>query len=204
MFSVDEVLERELIQGLRTGDESSFNQIFDLYHSRLYRFLLRLSGNQDLTLDLLQETWIRLIRSAKQLREDTSLLAWLITVARNLYISHYRSRVQEYQKLTTRKFNSQADANSSSPLEETIAGETFEELEAALMDLPVHYREVIVLISVEGMSPSEIGTICRLKPAAVRQRLHRARKELHHILKKNRHVSVSIRAGKVSSLQRSS
>lgn len=59
---------------------------------RVFGFLARLAGRKDLAEDLLQETFLRLAARGDGLAADTRLLPWLLTVARNLYVSDYRSR----------------------------------------------------------------------------------------------------------------
>ena len=175
----------ELIEGLKSGCEESFNQVFEAFHFRLYGFLLRLSGNADLATDLTQETWLRLVRAARGLEANTSIFAWLITVARNLYISHYRSTLTEFEKWQRWKHPGPQPVHppSPSPLEEAVAHETLDDIEQAFKDLPIHYREVLLLVAVEGLSAKEVGRICGLRTATVRQRLHRARQHLLKQLK---------------------
>ena len=64
---------------------------------------------------------------------------------------------------------------SVSPFEETAANQTERRIEAALASLPAMYREVLLLVGVEGLQPHEAAAICGVTPEALRQRLHRAR-----------------------------
>jgi RNA polymerase sigma-70 factor (ECF subfamily) len=62
------------------------------HRQRLFSYLLRLTRNRELAEDLMQETWLRLATHADRLRPGTCFAAWLFTVARNLFLSHQRSR----------------------------------------------------------------------------------------------------------------
>ena len=64
------------------------------------------------------------------------------------------------------------------PFESVAANQLELRLEQALASLPFQYREVILLVAIEEMSPDAVGKICELKPAALRKRLSRARKLL--------------------------
>ena len=67
----------------------------DAFNGRLYNFLARLSNRRDIAEDLLEETWLRLVKHARRLRPDTRLGPWLFTVARNVHASYCRSRLLE-------------------------------------------------------------------------------------------------------------
>ena len=87
--------EAGLVARLRSGDTEAFDAIYDEYRPRIFGFLLRLSRRRTVAEDLLDETFLRLVRHAAALRADTNLGAWLFTVARNLYWSHRRASALE-------------------------------------------------------------------------------------------------------------
>jgi RNA polymerase sigma-70 factor (ECF subfamily) len=161
-----------LVARLRTGDLAAFDEAYARYHARLFGFLARVTGRRDIAHDLLQETWIRLATRAANLRDDTRLDAWLFTVARNLSVSFQRWRMLERQGLALLGGAAAADA---SPFDLTAAAQLEQGLEAALAALPLRYREVVLLVAVEGLTPQEVAGILRLRPENVRQRLRRAR-----------------------------
>src|SRR5687767_15951473 len=92
---MDRESELQLVGRLRTGDPAAFDAVHEAFNGRLYNFLARLSNHRDVAEDLLEETWLRLVRHAGRLRPDTRLGPWLFTVARHLYASYCRSRVVE-------------------------------------------------------------------------------------------------------------
>src|SRR5262245_62195360 len=92
---MDRDTELALVARLRDADTAAFDAVYDVFNVPLFTFLLRLSRRRDVAEDLLEETWLRLVKHASRLRADTRLAAWLFTVARNLYISFNRSRMLE-------------------------------------------------------------------------------------------------------------
>ena len=131
-------------------------------------------GRRDLAEDLAQETWIRLATHAGGLRPDTRLGAWLYTVARNLTLSFRRWSAFSGRRLAI--LHRRQDAGDSvSPFDLATAGETQRRLEAALASLPEKYREVLLLVGVEGLPREDAAAILGLRPDALRQRLLRAR-----------------------------
>lgn len=165
--------ERALVARLKDGDKDAFDAVYAAYRPRVFGFLARLCGQRALAEDLLQETFVRLASKAKKLDDDTRLAAWLFTVARNLYLSHRRWMLVDFDRLTT--LRTAPARQTRTPFDLHAAGELERNLEAAIAALPVKYREVILLVGVEGLSPTAAADILELKPDAVRQRLRRAR-----------------------------
>src|SRR5438034_1082555 len=95
MTAVERETELALVARLRQGDADAFDDVYTAFNTRLFTFLVRLSRRRDVAEDLLEETWLRLVKHARRLRPDTRLGPWLFTVARHLYVSFNRARVLE-------------------------------------------------------------------------------------------------------------
>jgi RNA polymerase sigma-70 factor, ECF subfamily len=172
---MDRDQEAALVQGLRAGDAAAFDVVYAAYHGPLFSFLARLSRRRDVAEDLTEETWLRLVVSARRLRDDTRLAPWLFTVARNLYVSYCRSRSLEQSHASDLIGLWPFGAPPRSPFEASAANEADRRLEAALAGLPAIYREVLLLVGVEGLAPADAASVCGVRPEALRQRLRRAR-----------------------------
>lgn len=170
--------EAALVAGLRRGDTAAFDHVYDLYRPRLFAFLLRLSRRRTVAEDLLDETWLRLVRHARSLRADTRLAAWLFTVARNLYWTYRRSAVTEEAAASELLTLWPARDSWPSPFDLACAGELERRVERALATLSPQHREVVLLVGYEGLTPIEAAAVCGVTPEALRQRLSRARAAL--------------------------
>lgn len=174
---MDRIAELEVIAGLKRGDESAFDRVFDEYRARIFSFILRLTGRKDVAEDLAQELWLRLAARAWTLREDTHLGAWLFTVARNLCISFWRSRGEFEPIMKVNIEKNEMRGNRPFALPRTAEAEELRHrIEQALAALPLNYRELLILIGIEGLSPADAALIIGVKPEALRKRLERARK----------------------------
>jgi RNA polymerase sigma-70 factor (ECF subfamily) len=141
---------------------------------RLYGFLARLAHSRDVAEDLLEETWLRFVTHADQLRADTRLGPWLFTVA----AERPRHLVPGAGGGTARRRDARhlaVGASPETPFERAPGSELGRRLEHALATLSVEAREVLLLVGVEGMTPSEAALVCGITPEAMRQRLKRAR-----------------------------
>jgi RNA polymerase sigma-70 factor (ECF subfamily) len=171
---MDRELELELVARLRAGDTAAFDVVHAAFNSRIFTFLARLARSRDVAEDLLEETWLRLVTQAERLRPDTRLGPWLFTVARNLHVSYCRSRMLEDSHMAG-MIGLWPTAGTRSPFEETAASEFERRIETALASLPVRYREVLLLVAVDGLRPAEAAAVCGITAEAMRQRLSRAR-----------------------------
>ena len=173
---MDREAELSLVGRLREGDAAAFDVVHAEFNARLFNFLSRLCRRRDVAEDLLEETWLRLVTHASRLTDDTRLGPWLFTVARNVYVSHCRSRSREDSQPGS--LLSLWPAADPSPFDETAAKQLEKRLDAALAKLPQSYRDVLQLVSVDGLRPAEAAEVCGVTPETMRQRLSRARARL--------------------------
>jgi RNA polymerase sigma-70 factor (ECF subfamily) len=172
---MDREFELQLVSRLQTGDPAAFDVVHHAFNGRLYNFLARLSNRRDVAEDLLEETWLRLVKHAHRLRPDTHIGPWLFTVARHLHASYCRSRVIEDSHATGLIGLWPYGRPGPSPLEALEATETGQQMATAFASLPVSYREALLLVVVEELRCSEAAEICGVTAEAMRQRVSRAR-----------------------------
>src|SRR5215471_17077927 len=170
--------EPSVVARLRAGDTNAFDELYDAHRPRLFAFLLRMTRNRTLAEDLLDETWLRLVRHAPRLLPDTRLGPWLFTVARNLYWNHRRALFVSDGSLDELLTLWPSPAPWPSPFDIAAAGELERRLELALSTLSPQYREILLLVGHEGLTPTDAAAVCGISPEAVRQRLLRARAAL--------------------------
>jgi RNA polymerase sigma-70 factor (ECF subfamily) len=183
--TVDRETELALVEALRHGDAAAFDEIYSAFNARLFTFLVRLSRRRDVAEDLLEETWLRLVKHAPRLRADTRLAPWLFTVARNLHISFNRSRMLEDSAAESLLALWPFSPDRSSPFEAAAASELERRIEQALAALPAAYREVLLLVGIAGLDHPDAADVCGITPEALRQRLHRARGMLSRLLEQS-------------------
>ena len=169
--------ERAWVDGLRRGDAQAFDAVFAAYRRRIYGYLVRMTRRKDAAEDLLQEAFLRLAQHARRLEADTRLGAWLFTVAHRVFVSWTRAR-QVRAQLAGDLPKTEPATPDRSPLEAFADSQSQLALERAFGTLAPAYREVALLVGVEGLTPTEVAEILGEKPEAIRQRLARARTQL--------------------------
>lgn len=163
--------EQRWVSGLRAGEVAAFDAVYHAYAPRLRPYLVRQVGRADVADELLQEAFLRLARKSPDLRPDTQLGAWLFTVARNLSVSYHRWRWLDASRL----FEVARRASPRDPARALEARQTAARLDAAIAALPEAQREALMLVTVDGLEPSEAASVVGCTPETLRQRLSRAR-----------------------------
>lgn len=146
------------------------------YIPAMRAFARSLCGNAVDADDLVQETLLRALANIHRYQPGTNLRAWLFTIMRNRFLTNSAKRARE----RTGDTDCVADTRSVAPTQEWNL--RMRELWQALNDLPVHYRETIVLVVVLGESYQGAAEILECDIGTVKSRVSRARQMLKHAL----------------------
>jgi RNA polymerase sigma-70 factor (ECF subfamily) len=127
---------------------------------------------------------MRALRAMHRLREGSNMRGWLITILRNLWLNHLRSRSKAPKMLYLDAEEGQnvAVATGSDPLTQHTAWVDAERVHRAVDELPLPYREIILLREFEELSYQEIAEIIERPVGTVMSRLARARSQLRDAL----------------------
>jgi RNA polymerase sigma-70 factor, ECF subfamily len=144
----------------------------------LYRVALRLTANPSDADDLVQETMLKAYRSWDQYQQGTNAKAWLLTILRHAFINEYRRRVRHPETVdidAIEPFAVFSDVQDEDPQGAFFDKIVDDQVLKAIDQLPVVFRETLVLSDVEGMSYQEIADILKVPVGTVKSRLFRAR-----------------------------
>jgi RNA polymerase sigma-70 factor, ECF subfamily len=170
----------ELLALLRSGDEGAF---LTLYHRRqggIYRFALRMSGSETVAEDVTQEVFMTLAQGNGNYDSSRgSFSAYLYGVARNQVL-----RRLEKDRFLSPIYEDEEGRESptpeslmtlNDPLGDLTRKEVIASVRQAVLALPAHYREVVVLCDLQEMSYADASAALGCAVGTVRSRLHRAR-----------------------------
>jgi RNA polymerase sigma-70 factor (ECF subfamily) len=172
----DQEAELVLVRALRHRERGAFDRLYQLHQERIWAFLLRLTGRRDEAADLFQETWLAAARHAEHLEAESRLLPWLYTIARNKHRNARRFLLFDLRKRELSALEPEVERMSVE--DEIEARQRAAALQQAFYALPDASREVLLLVTIEGMSSADASAVLGLKEDAVRKRLSRARAEL--------------------------
>jgi RNA polymerase sigma-70 factor (ECF subfamily) len=150
---------------------SSFGEALTKAIPNLRAFAHSLSGDAQLSNDLVQETLLKAWAHKDSFVPDSNLKAWLFTILRNTYFTHYRKAQREELD------DDQAAMNASVPATQLMHLE-FDDMRKALMRLSPDHREALLLITAEGFSYEDAARVCGCAVGTMKSRVNRARSRL--------------------------
>ncbi len=183
----DLVIFREFLAGLAdAGSEDlarraggnhlareAFTKIYLRYRERVYAYALRVLSNPEDAEDLFQEVFFRVYARATSFEEERSLGGWIFTIAHNLCMNKIRDRKPQ-DSLESVSLYAEPSPDFGEDWQAVIAH--------AMAQLPVEYREVIILREYEGLSYVEITDVLHTSIPAIKSRLYRAKGRLRELL----------------------
>jgi len=180
----DEALVR-LAQG---GDTRAFDELVVRYRDKVYRLALRILRHEEDAAEALQEAFLSAYRGLKNFKVESTFSTWLYRVATNAALMRYRRRREGHVSLEqSQSPNGDGEPMaipdwSAQPLDELLDAETREIMSDSVQRLPEDLRTVFLLRDVEELSNAQVADVLDLTVAAVKSRLHRARKSLREDL----------------------
>lgn len=179
----DEQVRQESLaisEGLKRQEAGLLDLLILRYQHRLMRYLLYLTGNQELAEDLFQEVWMRVMVRGAQFNGRARFETWLFAIARNLVIDQRRKKTMssldemiETGQDDDRPLTYEVADKEPSPLDLLTHGEDRGLVAMALLQLDTLYREVLVLRFHEELTLEEIAKVTRAPLSTVKSRLYR-------------------------------
>ena len=200
------VAERQLVAALRNGDEAAFNRLIDMYHASLVRLARSYVSDRAVAEEVVQETWLGVIRGIDRFEGRSSLKTWIYRILTNtaqkrgarerrtVPFSALLSaddgddgvvdsdRFQAEGALWAGHWASPPSSWGSAPEERLLAGEARALIEGTIATLPDSQRQVITLRDVDGWSSQEVCNVLDITEVNQRVLLHRARSKVRQTL----------------------
>jgi RNA polymerase sigma-70 factor (ECF subfamily) len=165
----------ELMERVRNGDLDQLSHLFERHHRRLYSFCVRLTGRRELSEDLVQEVFLRILKYRHTFRGNGEFVIWMYSIARNTLLD------RRWRQESVRT-DQEAEPASTDPIALEIVEhqQTRDLLELALSRLAIEKREVLILSRYEGLRYEEIAGLLGCSVEAVKSRVYRAMDDLRH------------------------
>lgn len=168
--------DSELIGESLKGNDHAFETLVRRHQTGVYRFLYHFMGNGPDAEDITQETFLNIHRKLRSHNPAQSFTSWMITIARNLAISHHRRRTPT--PLDPLMLASAIKGVTPTPESELLAKEAGEEVHSALQRLPEDIREVLIMRYLMDISLQEVAELLNIPEGTAKSRLFKARNAL--------------------------
>lgn len=172
MFDADRKHDELLAIRCQLGEPAAFDALIARWHEPLWKYLRRLTGDDDAAAEAVQDAWLRILRGMPRLRDAGKLRAWIFGIARRVVMDRLREKYAEPARVSTDDVDLAA-ADDAIDLKEELAL-----LQEELARLPVPEREVLVLFHLEELTLLEIAEVAGIPAGTVKSRLFRARRAL--------------------------
>ena len=180
MAGLTEIRDEQLLRMMQGGDEDAFTTLYRRRQGGIYRFVLEMSGSAPLAEDVTQEVFMALIRDSRGYDPSRgSLGAYLLGMARH-HALRLLKRDQTYVSIPQER-DGRSDSGDFTPLSpdnphaEMSRRESIHWVQQAILSLPEHYREAVVLCDLNEMSYEDTASVLGCSVGTVRSRLHRGR-----------------------------
>ncbi len=174
-YSDGEVIARAI-----GGEAQFFEQIVNRFHRPVTKFIFRMVNDYETALDLTQEVFLKVYTALDRYDDQYKFSTWLFKIASNHTIDYLRK--QNGSTFSIEEINDHSEGNlfeiqseSPSPERQAILNQRRVAIESVISQLPVPYRQVIVLRHVAELEYEEIAEVTGLPMGTVKNRLFRAR-----------------------------
>jgi RNA polymerase sigma-70 factor (ECF subfamily) len=171
--------DNTLMIQVRDGDLDKLSLLFERYKKPLYGFFYGMNKDAELSEDLVQNVFYRILRYRNVFRGDGDFRVWMFHIARNVRNDHFRKDKIKLKEPVER-WNDKLQA-SEGPLDEAIRQDNMRMLSAALAILPEEKREVLLLSKFQNRNYRDIGEILGCSEGAVKVKVFRALQELKEV-----------------------
>ena len=167
-----------IIIGCKNRDSKCFSQVVDIYASRCYGYFYRLTGNNDLSDELLSELFVKLVEKIGSYKGG-SFEGWLFKIASNIFHDYLRGKQRRKKLLDVQK--KQIESQITEPKQSD--NEQIDKLQIQLRKLDTDTRELIMLRFYSQLSFKEIAVIRSEPIGTTLAKLHRGLKKLRELMK---------------------
>ncbi len=175
---------RDLALRHRYGDPAAFEEVYQRFAEMVFSLALRMSGDREEAADMSQETFLRIYRHLGRFGGRSSLKTWIYRITVNCCRSKLRKRSRRKFEGPLESFEELADQRSG-PERQTLGHDLGRRLAEAIGELPVVFREAVLLRDVQGLSYAEIGEVLGVRIGTVRSRIARGRERLRSQLEES-------------------
>ena len=178
--------QETLILRCQSGDRQAFMELVQTHQNMVFSILYRMLKDREDVEDLAQEVWVKVYQSIRKLKSPAAFRSWLHRIALNAFRDRMRQKGNHiafslddaFQMDNGDSIQLEMESPGLLPEEELLQGEWQEHLEAAIMDLPLSHRAVIVMREIQGLTYDEIADAMDISLGTVKSRIARAREKL--------------------------
>ncbi|MEN8121811.1 MAG: RNA polymerase sigma factor [Bacteroidota bacterium] len=169
---MEEKTDEQLMAQVKIGDMDKSSVLFDRYHLKIYNYFFRMNYNRDISQDLTQNTFHRMLKYRKSFNNHLSFKNWLYRIARNVFVDSVgenQIQIEKIEHYVSKNDFAENEQNRKADLKA---------LDIAMQKLTNEQREIITMSRFQNIKYQEIAEILEISVPAVKVKMHRAMKKL--------------------------
>lgn len=181
--------ERLLIKQSKCGSVDSFEKLIEDNRKKVYNIALRMLGNPEDANDVTQEVFLRVYKSMRGFKEQSSFSTWIYRITKNVCLDEIRKKkknnlvyIDKEIEYGDGQVKMQLEDERETPEEAAERSELSVRVREAIAMLPEQHRILIILRDIQNFSYDEIAGILKCPDGTVKSRINRARSALREIL----------------------
>jgi len=175
-----ELDELKIIKNAQQGDQEAFAKLFQTHYSFLYKYVIKMTLNQQTAEDLVQDTMLKGYDNIKKYNGQSKFSTWLITIATRIYLDQQRKRKREWFWKKSEK----EQLLRSLQWQLSYKGFEWNDVMDGFEKLKFEVRAAILLKHYYGYTNEEIGNMMGIREGTVKSRIHNGMKEIREELLK--------------------
>ncbi|MDN5203557.1 RNA polymerase sigma factor [Fulvivirgaceae bacterium BMA10] len=180
---MDALSDNALMLKVKNGDVDKLGLLYSRYSKKLFGFFYRLTHRADVSEDLVQNVFYRILKYRHTYRGEGQFKTWIYHLARNVHVDQFKKN-KRYHFSENHEFLEDKMEQLPATDEEVMKRQETALLESALNRLPEEKKEILILSRYQELKYEEIGRILNCSEGAVKVRIHRAIKDLKKMYQK--------------------
>lgn len=172
--------DTKLIKECQKGNKKAFNELITYYYPFVLKYLLKITNNKDLSEDLVQETFLKVIKNidSYNISSNSLFTTYLISIAKHSYIDYLRKNKKELQEEDIETYT-----NTISSEQDYFKNEDYNHLMNEINKLLKDQKEAVILKYIKGYKLEEIALYQKVQSKTIKSRLFEAKKKLKKFMK---------------------
>ncbi len=166
----EQIIDELLVMECQDGSARALDRLVSRWQKRLWRYAYRLTGDTEAAWEVMQESWLGVIRGLSRLNDPARFRPWIYQIVTHKADDWIARNAQARQR--------RAELKPEEPEESREGHEESDELQRLLRGLPDQSKTVLTLYYLEGLPIAEVAKVLNIPEGTVKSRLHAARNEL--------------------------
>ncbi len=184
--------EHELIRLAAAGDKGAAAALIKAHQQSLFGYIMRMSGRVEISEDIVQEAFVRVLMNLHRFDERYRFSTWLFTIAKRLYVNACQKHAPTFDSEIVNGWQGSSDKSDRATINQEVQSNARDALGQSLLALPEHQREILILFHQQDWPIALIAEHMSMPEGTIKSHLHRGRRRLRDLLEAHEKLSAHV------------